>query len=221
MNRRRFLSLALSAPAIALAGCKNGHVNLFGYTTEPPFDPCIRSIYIPVFKLDAFVTTPHRNFDVEITEAIVRELTARKCPMRVVSDPTKADTELVGTIIQVQKIVVNRNPQNLAREAEIAVTVDIIWRDLRTGDLITNPPPRMADKPMPTPSVGGFDPSLQPPLPPPPNDQPIPVRIVEVGRVMVELGESSATAQKSISEKLARKIVNMMERNWNTPRELK
>jgi len=214
MTRRKFLPLLLGIPAI-VGGCKtDGNVTLFGYTTKPTFDPNIRSVYIPVFQLNALVATTERHLDVELTEEIVRELGRRKCPIRVVSDPTRADTELVGTIVQVRKNIVNRNPSNLTREAEMVIVVDVIWRDLRTGDLLTNRP-AVAETPIAPPNA--FDPSLQNAPPPLPNDKPNPVRITGLGRILPELGESNAVANKSATQKLAQQIVNMMECNWNAP----
>jgi hypothetical protein len=214
MTRRKFLPLFFGLPALAL-GCKgDGNFTLFGYTTRPNFDPTIRSIYIPVFKLNTFVTTTERKLDVDLTDEVVREIGRRKTPMRVVSDPTRADTELIGTIVYVQKTVLNRNPENLTREAEMAIGVDVIWRDLRSGDLLTNRAPAVAANPAP---ANAFDPSIQIPPPPPPNDKPSPVRVTAVGRILPELGESNATADKTATRRLAVQIVNMMETNWNTP----
>lgn len=190
-------------------GCR-GPLSVFGYTTEPPFDPNIRSVYLPTFKLNAFVTTPDHNLDREITEAVVRELSARKSPMRVLSDRDRADTELIGTVLQVSKTVQNRNQQNLTREAEVTLVVEVLWRDLRSGDVLTNPKKRT--NPVAPPST--FDPSRDQPPPEAPNDAVRPVQIVATGRAVVEVGESNVTANQMAIKKLATQIVNMMERNW-------
>lgn len=214
MTRRKFLPLLFGLPALAL-GCKgDGNFTLFGYSTKPNFDPSIRSVYVPVFKLNTFVTTTERRLDVDLTDEVVREIGRRKTPMRVVSDPTRADTELIGTIVNVQKTVLTRNPENLTREAEMLITAEIVWRDLRTGDIISNPPLVKDTSPAP---ANAFDPSIQIPPPPPPNDKPVPVRVTAVGRILPELGESNATADKTATRRLAVQIVNMMECNWNMP----
>ena len=58
LSRRLFLSALLAGTAAAV-GCRNGgNFTLLGYTTEPPFDPNIRSVYIPTFKLMPVVTSP-------------------------------------------------------------------------------------------------------------------------------------------------------------------
>lgn len=196
---------------VALVGCR-GPMTLFGYTTEPPFDPNIRTVYVPAFKITPLVTTAERGLDRDLTDALVKELSARKSPMRVTSDRSRADTELIGTITRVTKMVQNRNQQNLTREAEITIEAEVVWRDLRTGDVLTTPKTPAQRTPTAPPST--FDPSREPPLPPPPNDAIRPVSIVATGRVLPELGESNATANKSAVERLAHQIVNMMERDW-------
>lgn len=215
LTRRLFLSALLAGTAAVATGCRNGgNFTLFGYTTEPQFDPNIRSVYIPIFKLAPVVTTPLRNLDVEMTDALVKELTARKCPIKVVSDPARADTELIGTIVQVRKAVFNLNRQALPLESELYIIVEVVWRDLRTGEILSNPkPPKRA-----TPEPTAFDPSLQPPAPPDPNGaltKPIPVRISASGRFLTQNGESTATAEDAAVRKAAQFIVNMMEAPWD------
>ena len=209
--RRRTATAALVVAVAALAGCVgDGDVSLFGYTTAPPFDPNIRSVHIPVFKNVAFVTDPYRGLEVELTEAVVTELGKRRTPIRVVGDPERADTELIGTIIQVDKLVLNRNQLNYSRELELVLTADVVWRDLRTGRVLT-----AADR-RAEPAVNPFDPSL-PPLPEPGPDPAAvvyPVRLTSAGRFIPELGESNASGRKLATDMLARQIVDMMEAPW-------
>ncbi len=214
LSRRLFLSALLAGTAAGL-GCRNGgNFSLFGYTTEPPFDPNIRSVYIPTFKLAPVVTTPLRNIDVELTDAVVKELTARKTPIKVISDPARADTELIGTIMLVNKSVPTRNLLALPLESELTIHVDLVWRDLRTGELLSNGKrPKRA-----TPEPTAFDPSLQPPAPEDPNNlnkNPTPVRVTATGRVLTQSGETLATAEDAAVRKAARFIVNMMEAPWD------
>lgn len=210
MTRFRLSVLAAGVAALgAAAGCQSdGNFALLGYTTRPPFDPEIKSVYVPVFKNIAFVTSPNRGIEVDVTAAIVKEINGRKTPIRVVSDPAKADTELVGTIVSVTKNILNRDRQNFARELEFVITVDVVWRDLRTGRSLTgNPAP-------PPPPPATFDPSLPATPPPPPPAVATPVRVVAWGRFLPELGESNATGEKAAVDDLARKLVNMMEERW-------
>ena len=212
ISRRMFLLAAIGAGSALALGCRGDrNFTLFGYTTEPQFDPNIRSVYIPTFKLATFITNPHRGIDVDITKAVVEELAARRSPMRIVSDPARADTELIGTVVALTKQVVNRNPQNLTREAEIRISVDVVWRDLRTSEILTN---RKAPE---RPAADAFDPSVEKGPPVIADPKPVPVRVTAVGRALPELGESTATADQMATKRLAKQIVNMMERNWELP----
>ncbi len=210
MTRRLFLALLLASTA-ALAGCRNGgNFSLLGYTTEPPFDPNIGSVYVPTVKLAQFTTTPLRGVDVDLTEAVVQELVARKSPLKVISDPARADTELIATIVDIRKNVLNRNPQNLPLESEIVLVVDVVWRDLRSGEILSN-----SKLPTPAPSpAGAFDPSLTPDPPPAPDPTPRPIRITATGRFITQNGESATTGEDFAVRRAARSIVNMMERPW-------
>ena len=43
---------------------------------------------------------------------------------------------------------------------------------------------------------------------------PVPVKVVATGRVLPELGETSATGAKFAVDNMARQVVQMMERPW-------
>lgn len=206
--------LAIAAGLFAGAcatGCRGGgDFSLFGYTTAPPFDPSVRSVYIPVFKNTTFHTSPHRGIEADVTQAIVEELNRRRSPIRVVSDCDRADTELVGSIVLLQKIPQNRNLQNMVREFDLQVTVEVVWRDLRSGRVLTGTRQLAAEEPLPD----AFDPSRPPPAPPQPVLVPAPVQVTAIGRAIPELGESNTTAQKAAVDRLAEQIVNMMEQPW-------
>lgn len=192
----------------AFVGCQGKELNFLGYSTAPQFDPNIRSVYIPVFKNVAFVTNPHRGIEIELTQAVVEELGRRRSTMKVISDPSRADTELVGTIMSISKTILNRNQQNYTREGEFILTAEVVWRDLRDGRVISNP--RSAPK-LPAQQ---FDPSVPQPPPERPETTVYPVSITAVGRFLPELGESNATAQKMAVDQMARKIVDLMEKPW-------
>ena len=194
-----------------LTGCRSdGDFSLFGYTTVPPFDPSVRSVYIPVFKNTTFHTSPHRGIEADITQAIVEELGRRRSPIRVVSDCDRADTELVGSVIQILKVPQNRNLQNMNREYDLQVTVEVVWRDLRSGRVLTGTREPAQDGPPPD----SFDPSLPPPAPPQPALIAAPLQVIAIGRAITELGESNTTAQQAAVDRIARQIVNMMEQPW-------
>lgn len=206
MSRRAFL---LGIP-IAVVGCQSGgDFKLFGYSTKPPFDAGIRTVHVPVFKNLVLQTTPYRDMEVDLTSAVVKEINTRT-PWKVTSNREAADTELLGTITGVQKVIMNRTPQNFARELEFVFTCSLVWRDCRTGKVLSNP---RVGRPNEV-TVEPFDPSLPPPVEECPREKAIPVTVVATARAIPELGESNATAMKLGFDAMARSIVNMMETPW-------
>jgi hypothetical protein len=219
ISRRRFLSLAALAP-LAAAGCRSDGFKLFGYQAGAGalYDPNIRTVYVPLFNNRAFQTTPYRGFEVDVTQAVIREI-GKTTPFRVTSDYEKADTELLGNIVTIQKNLLNRNQLNQTREGEVVVWVDVVWRDLRDGMILSNPRPRpLPGRVVPNPQIDEppipFDPNV--PVPPDPRqlEQPAPVRLIATGRFLPELGETNATASQKVQQQIAVQIVSMMEKKW-------
>jgi hypothetical protein len=220
-RRCRLALAALVVAAAAAVGCRGTTPTLFGYQlgADALYDPDIRTVYVPVFHSRAFQTTPYRGLEVEITRAVVREIGA-KTRFKVVSDPDRADTELLGNVVGIDKVVLNRNQQNQIREADVVVNVDVLWRDLRDGRILSGPRtdvPPVAGLPVAPgqlPAVVPFDPSV--PQPPPVCEVPavLPVRVVATGRLLPELGETNASATKRVADQLATQIVSMMEKPW-------
>lgn len=215
--RRRFLAqLSFGAfGACSLSGCAwDGHFSFLGYTTRPNYDCSIATVYVPTFQNKIFQTTPHRELEQHLTRAVIREIEA-KSPYKVIDDPEKADTELLGTVFNLTKTVVNRTQQNDAREIEYALTVELVWRDLRDGKILTNP--RRATSEINPSELPAFDPNNVP-LPRGP-EAPQPVRVITTGRGIPELGESSSTAEKMVVDRMAVRIVSMMEKPWVLDRD--
>ena len=210
MYRTVIATVAAGLAALAAAGCRGGgDFSLLGYSTAPPYDPDIRTVYIPVFKNPVYHTTPYRGIEVDITEEIVRELTSRRTPMRVVSDPAKADTELIGTVTNVAKLVRNPSLFFLPREFDVVISCQVVWRDNRKTRTLSGgvrPPVVAPDAP--------FDPSREPPPPPGPELAAAPSIVSGYGRVLPELGESNATGAQAAAKQIARQVVNMMEQPW-------
>jgi hypothetical protein len=191
----------VATAALLLPSCDwDGHFTLLGYSTQPPYDPTICTVYVPVFKN----VTLRRGLEFELTQAVLREIGA-KTPYRVVSDRSRADTELLGTIVSFNKNLVNRNQLNEVREAETTLAVEVLWRDLRTGEILSLPKQGPGAPPPPPPPDA-------PPGPPPP--PPPPVLVQSVAGFIPELGESLTTAQKKNVDRLAVQIVSMMEKPW-------
>jgi hypothetical protein len=216
LTRRRFLGFSATLP-LALASCRSGVPTIFGYQIGAAalYDDRISTIYVPVFTNRAFQTTPYRGFEVDVTEAVIREI-GTKTPYRVVSDPLKADTELLGNIVSITKNIMNRTQQNTVRDGEVIVAVDVVWRDLRDGTILSAPRKyRLPGTPAPgdTPPIP-FDPTINPPPPLPEPATLVPARIVAEGRYVMELGETNASAAKRVQNQIATQIVSMMEKSW-------
>jgi hypothetical protein len=194
-SARRSLSLLLAAVAVLLPSCaSDGQFSILGYTTRANFDPGIRTIRVPIFKNSTFI----REIEFELTRAVIRELGART-PFTVVSADCPADTELTGTITALNKVAINRTQMNEIREGQTTLAVEIVWRDLRNGEVLSQPRPK-ADPDGP---------------PPPPPDAPIkPLLVQSVGTYIPELGGSTTTSRQQNVDRLAVQIVAKMEMPW-------
>jgi len=195
----------LAGVGLLLPGCaQDGHIDLFGYTSRPNYDLSIRTVFVPIFKNVSF----RRGLEFDLTRAVIREIEA-KTPYKVVSDPCRADSELSGTILNLNKVLVNIDPENQVREAQTMLTVQVIWKDLRPGHVgeVLSAPNRPGTPPIP---------ALLPGDAPPPGVQPpaAPVVIQSEASFIPELGESITTAQQRNVNRLAIQIVSMMEKPW-------
>jgi hypothetical protein len=187
--------VALTVPACA----DNGYFTIFGYTTQPNYDMGFRTIRVPIFKN----TTLYRGLEFQLTEAVVREIEA-KTPYKVVGEGCKADTELTGNIINFTKAILNRTQLNEVREAETTLSVEITWRNLTTGEILSRP---RTGKDAPPPPPNNPAPGAPPPKPPV-------VLVQSIGHFVPEIGQSLTTAQKENVDRLAVQIVSMMEKGW-------
>ena len=186
---------AVAAVAVFLPSCAwDGQLCILGYTTRPNYDAGIHTIRVPIFKNN----TSSRGLEFDLTRAVIREIGA-KTPFTVVSADCPADTELTGTIITINKIVINRTQMNEIREGQTTLGVEIVWRDLRTGEVLSQPRPK-ADPDGP---------------PPPPRDAPPkPLLIQSLGTYIPELGGSTTTSLQQNVNRLAVQIVSKMEVPW-------
>jgi hypothetical protein len=232
--------LVLASAAFAAASCQEGgHFTVLGYTSRPNYDLTIHTVRVPIFQNLTF----RRGLEFQLTEAVIREIEL-KTPYKVVSANCDADTELTGKIFSYNKAVINRNQLNEVREAETTLAVEVTWKNLRTGEIISRPPPR-PDGPLPiipappppnllpgntlnpvVPALPGAglsipgqpvpDSALPPGTPPPPGapPRPPPVLVQSIADFIPELGQSLATAYQDNVNRLAVQIVSMMEKPW-------
>ncbi len=175
----------------------DGQFHILGYTTRPNYDSSIHTVRVPIFKN----TTFYHGLEFDLTRAVIREIES-KTPFKVVSEGCPADTELNGKIVNFNKNILNRNQLNEVREAETVLSVEVTWKDLRSGEILSKPRPRPGEPPPPPPGPGA-------PPPPPPV-----VLVQSLGHFVPELGQSITTAQKQNVDQLAIQIVSMMETPW-------
>jgi hypothetical protein len=196
---------ALLAPvALVLPSCEaGGNFTLLGYTTRPNYRCDICSVRVPIFKSRIYFDETRQGLEMDLTQAIVRQIEL-KTPYKVRED---ADTELSGTIIALNKGILNRNQQNLPRETETQLAVEVKWIDLRTGENLTKP----------ARGPGALPPPPPPDAPAPPPGTPAPqqtVAVFSLGQLIPEIGQSNATAYKQNVDRMAVQIVSMMEEPW-------
>jgi len=209
ISRRQAMTLLFGGSAAIATGCKS--FGLLGYSTTPNYDPSISTVYVPMFKCRMLETSPFRGIEFTMTRAVVDAINS-KTPMKVLSDPNGADTELQGTVIGVTKLLTNRTPFNEVREVAIYLYVEVVWHDLRPGNegkVLTNPRQRNGSNP---PINVPFDPTI--PITAPGPEKPQAVQLTSIGRAIPELGESITTGLQMAINRMAVNIVSAMEQPW-------
>lgn len=126
----------LASYAVLLPSCAwDGHFDILGYTTQPNYDTCYKTVRVPIFKTRVnLMATTIPGLEQDLTEAIIKEMQL-KTPYKINQD--NADTELTGTIVGFTKSLLNFTQFNTVREAETTLIVELVWRDLRTGKILT------------------------------------------------------------------------------------
>jgi hypothetical protein len=224
------LMLVLLA-ALFLPACRDGHLDILGYTTKPNYDTRIRTVRVDVFENRTF----YRGLEFDVQAALVHQIEAIT-PYKVVGVGQNADTEITGILRNYAKNVLNRTQQNETREQQTVLTAEVVWRDLRTGEILSGQTRPVANPPViPTimPNVGM--PGAMPPLPPTgapvpeglpaptpfgpgaPPPPPPPMIVQSTAEVIPELGVSNAYARQANAKSLAVQIVSMMEEPWTLP----
>ncbi len=131
----RLALLACAIVALTLPSCESdGNFTILGYTTKPNYDCSIHTVRVPIFQNRTF----RQGIEFDLTKAVVREI-EQKTPYKVVGPDADADTELTGTILSYIKNTLNVNPNAEIREQQTVLTVEITWRNLRTGEYLSNP----------------------------------------------------------------------------------
>jgi hypothetical protein len=163
---RRSALLALAGAGLSVPACdfsqlfswNDGKPVLFGYSTAPNFDRRYKTIRVKIFKDPTFwAVVPVPGLEDELTVAIVHRI-EQITPYKV--NAGDADTELSGSIVSFLQASLNYNQLNEIREVETTLTCAVRWKDLRTGQMLSQPAPRNLEPPPPA----GLVPGQQDPL---------------------------------------------------------
>jgi outer membrane lipoprotein SlyB len=172
----------------------------------------IKTVYIPIFNNKTFQITPYRGMEFELTRAVIREVESKG--YKVISDPNRADTELLGTLRAINKNITKRTQENEVGEGQLCnLAVAIVWRDLRSGFVLSNPPKDLSVAP--AEELPPFDPDNLPR--PEALEKANPVMVTMAGNYLPEVGETNPSAQTRVCNQLAKQIANMMEKDWRRP----
>ncbi len=117
---RLAVMLAVAAASLAAGGCGSMH------------HADVSSVTVPIWQRGPGVY--RRGLEFRLTEAIIKRIeldTHYK-----VTDKSKADTILEGTIVRVNQGVLSFNPREATpRDVQIRIVVRFKWTDLRTGEV--------------------------------------------------------------------------------------
>ena len=132
---KRIATVALwTALAVALCdacGCSSDP--RAGYTTKSQYVEGIKTVAVPIWRRGKKVY--RRGLEMRLTEAIIKRMEL-DTPYKV-TDKSRADTEIRGSIDLVSQRVLSFNPDSgMPREKEITMTVSFTWTDLRNGKVI-------------------------------------------------------------------------------------
>jgi Lipopolysaccharide-assembly len=126
--------------------------------------------------------TFRRGIEVQLTEAVQKEIQQRT-PYRLAKG-LDADTRLTGRIVQSRKDVLGENHFDDPRDLQLSLMIVTKWENLRTGEVLAQQEVPLSPHAVPLSADAEFVP---------------------------EVGQSLATGTQEALQRLARRIVNMME----------
>jgi len=129
-------------------------------------------------------TSFRRNLGEQLTEAVVKEIEL-KTPYKVVDSPT-ADSTLRCQILSDTKHLTIGAPTGEARQSDLALVVKVTWLD-RRGSVLRDAQPIPVDAS---------------------------VTVTDTSQVVPEMGQSIATQQQQSLQRVAQRIVGLMEAPW-------
>jgi outer membrane lipopolysaccharide assembly protein LptE/RlpB len=126
-----------------------------------------------------------RNLDYLLTEAVQKEVRTRGAYR--LDEAATADTILRGRIVDIRKTPLSENRFDDPRELQLMVGAEVTWIDRRTGQILQQHTFPLGSELTPQASSVSFAP---------------------------EVGHSLATAQQEAAQRLAARIVDLMEAPW-------
>lgn len=125
-----------------------------------------------------------RGIEFQLTEAVQKELKLRG--LQIAEAPC-AETRLTGQIFSYRKDLLSESAFDDARELQLSLAVMVTWEDLRTGEILNQQEIALPPEAIALTSAADFAP---------------------------EVGQSLASANQQVVDRLARDIVNKMEMPW-------
>jgi hypothetical protein len=102
-----------------------------GYRWNSLYREDIQTVAVPVFTTVDF----RRGIEFRLTEAVIKQLEAH-APYKVVAKE-RAETILEGAVTAVRVGTISKDFEtNLPREQGLTITVDLTWKDLRSGRIL-------------------------------------------------------------------------------------
>ncbi|MFN5299175.1 MAG: LPS assembly lipoprotein LptE [Planctomycetaceae bacterium] len=129
--------------------------------------------------------SPRRFLEMQLTEAVQKQIQQRT-HFRLAREG-EADTALVLRLTDLQKGMLGQTENSDARELQISLRVAAEWVDRRSGDVLREQ---------------SFDLGK------------MPKALMAQAEYAPEVGQSLATAEREVIDRMARDIVNMMETPW-------
>lgn len=126
-----------------------------------------------------------RNLDYLLTEAVHREIRTRTSYR--LEDAETADTILKGRIVEIRKSVLSENSYDDPRELQLMLGTEVTWIDRRSGQILHQQTFSVSPQLSQQASNVSFAP---------------------------EVGHSLATAQQEAAQRLASRIVDVLEAPW-------
>jgi hypothetical protein len=161
--------LLLAGGALLLPSCST--IEFLGYSSASQF-PDYKTIRVPIFQNRTY----YRGLEQQLNQLIVTQI-ERMSPYKVVDGD--ADLELDGRILSYIKSTVLESPVNEQRVVDTVMTVEVVLKDLRTGEILSKPPRRpggpLALETIPQPNES---PDVPPGGPVPPSATPPPMGFI-------------------------------------------